>query len=168
MSQEFEAEKIQYGFVDKFYEMNPLSEDLIKGHQLEDGMRVLIADPRFRPDLAYPIYFYTNMAFREGALRWNRWMTVTEFDGDLAESGLVSFIGLYDDGTKKDFILSSLHGWFVKINGVSDEMLEAALVKLRDTDPEDLTTENVHNVPKDVEDFTLGIQQHDPGYKPEQ
>lgn len=164
MSEEFEADRRRYDFVDKFYEMNPLLEDLIKGHQLQDGMRVLIADPRFRSSLNSPEYFYTSEAFRENAFRWNRWMTVTELDTDNIETGLVSFVGLYDDATKKDFILSTLHGWFVKVSGVTDEDLEAALAKLRETEAEVLEPKTVEDVPKDVSDFTLGIQKHDKDY----
>lgn len=167
MSKRFEADRRRYELVDKFYEMNPLLEDLIKGHLLQNGMRILISDPRFRSDLAYPESFYTNEAFREAALRWNRWMTVTELDTEYLEAGLVSFIGLYDDGTKKDFILATLHGWFVKmVSGVTDEDLEAALAKLREVEAEVLTPEEVEDVPKDVSDFTLGIQQHDKKYDP--
>lgn len=104
------------GYVSKYYEMDPETDDLIaNGEQLENGMRVICEDPDPKNDLdtmqSGDRQWWNIGITRERANRWNRWMTVSEvIPGD----EITEFVGVYDDGTKKKFNVASLVGWYVK------------------------------------------------------
>lgn len=111
----------------RYREMDPKTEDLIgDGYELKEGMRVLIADPALRND--------TSRGFGRGdheidqKLLWqakqnNRWCVVSkpmpDFDNDL-----ISFIGVYDDGTKRKRMHQRITAWLVKLDSMpkTDEL----------------------------------------------
>lgn len=81
--------------VDRTYTRKPKFEKLIPGTELEDGMVVLLAPAM----LKWPIEHRQERDFRdfEEVLKTNRWCTVSELEITL---GVVSFIGVYEDGRK--------------------------------------------------------------------
>jgi len=108
-------------FVPKYFEMDPKTDDLLrKGSMLEDGMVVLLEMPALRVDIVsedgQPLSTYYNPETREQALRYNRWVTVSDLgwaDGDMC-----SFIGVYHDGTKKKIEAPNDFAWYVKKNSL--------------------------------------------------
>ena len=95
-------------FVDRFYEMNPESEDLISGDQLQNGLVVLIEDSMVREDPERAdTSAYSMKRLREN----NQWCRVTSLrlHGDL-----VSFIGVYEDGVKRPRTFNQSYYWIVK------------------------------------------------------
>jgi hypothetical protein len=119
-------------FVTKYYEMDPIEEDLlIDGSKLENDMVVLIEDPEFRVNVS--MHFIDDMpATKERALRWNRWATVSEYEFD-TEADEVIFVAVYEDGTKKKQIVSADKAWFVKL--YSMENIHAAKVASSQENP---------------------------------
>jgi len=107
-------------FVPKYFEMDPKTDDLLrKGNLLEDGMVVLLEPAVFRVDvqgLAEAIKSGANPSLTEQALRWNRWVTVS----DLGWGGddMCSFVGIYHDGTKKQIQVSNDYAWYIKKNSM--------------------------------------------------
>lgn len=110
-------------FVDQYYRMDPETEDLFYGSELMDGMRVLTASFRDRADLRYAD---KGKGDAELALKRNRWCTVSKYRTDDTE---VSFIGIYDDGTKIIHTHSVTHGWLVKLDSIPDNYLEDQEIK---------------------------------------
>lgn len=102
------------------YDMDPQTEDLLPGGEdLREGMVVLIESSIVKEN--------PNTALREGIgseyafarlKEANRWCEVTElrYSGyDSADSSrLVTFIGVYADGTKRQRKYSTGYAWFVK------------------------------------------------------
>lgn len=118
-------------FVSCYYEMDPETEDLLdNGTLVINGMKVLIEDDKLRVDPSANMMVST----RGRALKTNRWCVVqsarivTEKDDQY-----LSFIGLYDDGTKRKWYLPARVAWFVKkdtiprvdgIYNISDEAVQ--------------------------------------------
>lgn len=100
---------ISEAFVPIGYVMNPADEDLIRGENLRDGMVVLIEDILVRdaPDTlgekSTP-YAVTRV------LAASRWCKVTQ----LKQGSIVSFVGVYGDGTKMSRAYSDRYFWLVK------------------------------------------------------
>ena len=95
-------------FVDRFYEMNPESEDLLAGDELENGLIVLIEDSMVREDASRAEFdAYAMKRLREN----NQWCRVTSLrrHGDL-----VSFVGVYEDGVKRPRTFNQSYYWIVK------------------------------------------------------
>jgi hypothetical protein len=103
-------------FVDKFYEMNPETEDVLhNGTLIEDGMRVLIETPSYRVDI------HENMseAALSHARMMNRWCTVEKSRVSVQEgSGLLAFTGIYDDGVKRRRNVHAEYAWIVKKDSI--------------------------------------------------
>lgn len=100
-------------YVDQYYQMDPNTDDLIRGSELRNGMRVLFEDPTTRL-LIDPKGELTNKQ-RSVTDKWNRWCIVS----DLRTEGRTSyFIGLYDDGTKFTFARDLNNGWYVKKDSI--------------------------------------------------
>lgn len=79
----------------KFYTMNPTTDDVLPdGGHLANGMKVLIEDSseRGRPEMIDEDWQ------RDRVMERNRWCTVTHLK---VIGNSVSFIGVYDDGTKR-------------------------------------------------------------------
>ncbi|QCB93334.1 hypothetical protein [Cellulomonas shaoxiangyii] len=102
----------QPAYVDRFYEMDPQHDDLIRGSGLADGMVVLIEDHLFRAD---PDRISTGDDWsryeQHKARENNRWCTVSELH---RYRDLVEFVGLYADGTKVPRRYNESFYWLVK------------------------------------------------------
>lgn len=92
------------------YMMDPVTEDLIRGSDLKEGMVVLIEDHLARED---PKRLSSENLYHSTAVRiWetSRWCMVTK----LQQGDVMSFIGVYGDGTKMSRMYSDRYCWFVK------------------------------------------------------
>jgi hypothetical protein len=86
------------------------------GAKLEDGMVVLLAEPETKTSFKNLVW-ETQIA---GLLETNRWCTVSEveiWDADPANP-FVTFIGIYEDGTKRQRSLPIHYAWLVKKDSV--------------------------------------------------
>lgn len=97
--------------VDRFYAMDPKTDDVVFGKNLQHGMVVLIEEITSRCDM--------NSKHTNGALVKNRWCTVTQLSWDRRQD-LVQFIGEYDDGFKATRIYANHMGWIVKKSSVEE------------------------------------------------
>jgi hypothetical protein len=100
--------------VDKYYRMNPDTEDLITGGILHSGMQVLVGSSAFRKELVN----LDSPAQWEELLRTNRWCTVTR----LKKKGLteIQFIGIYDNGEKFLRRYQTDDPFLVKLDSIPD------------------------------------------------
>jgi hypothetical protein len=100
-------------FVGKFYSMDPETEDLIFGSQLQNGMVVLVEDPMLRGD---PSKTHPTPADERHVRQANRWAEVTERRRMGTRSGEVHirFIAVYADGTKAARVYLDTIAWLVK------------------------------------------------------
>jgi hypothetical protein len=119
-------------FEPKYRTMNPELEDLLKsGLDLREGMMVLIDSPELRyPDLsdAEAVLDYTR--------KFAKWCEVTQLSWN---DGLVEFIGLYGDMTKRLISVSVTHAWFVMKDSIPAEIEPATGLKISDLpNPEQL------------------------------
>lgn len=93
------------------FEMNPASEDLIHGTELQDGMVVLLEEALFRKDPSIPLDEmrpYDILQLRTG----QRWCEVSKL---VRNGAILRFIGIYADGTKLSRMYNEAYDWFVKI-----------------------------------------------------
>lgn len=95
--------------VSQNYQMDPETEDVIYGDDLENGMIVLSEDGRASSDL--------DMAYNRRLHITNRWCEVTEVR---AEADGVYFIALYADGQKKVRSSTETSGWLVKKSSIPE------------------------------------------------
>lgn len=97
--------------VDKFYRLDPESDDFVFGTELQDGM-IVLADVPFRHERdslnAQHIEDYV-LDVR------NRWCEVTK-RMTLDNDGSVAFVGLYIDGQKVARRSAKDQGWLVKLD----------------------------------------------------
>ena len=105
-------------FVDQYYQMDPTTDDLIRSYAVRDGMRVLIESPTIKSELV-PDKVQEDIVELTKALTYNRWATVTELAWNRKE-GMISFIALYDDGTKAGISFHMSHNWYVKLDTVPE------------------------------------------------
>lgn len=95
------------------------TENLLRGSELRDEMRVLIESPDFRPDSAKAIWpadeHYQMMKF-------GRWCKVTKLNREKIAAS-VEFVGLYDDGTQMPISVDPKYHWFVKKNSIRVDFL---------------------------------------------
>ncbi len=106
-----------YENADKHYRMNPKTEDLLAhGEKLVEGMIVLAEDSFMRVDRLSTGEFmspYDETRYLEN----NRWCVVTELSYDRRGDGVqVSFVGLYEDGTKAKRTYGRRWAWLYKID----------------------------------------------------
>lgn len=100
--------------VPKYYEMDPLAEDLLyDGSSLKAGMTVLVGDPAFRCDVRDPSSLSEDEYYR--AKIRNRWMVVSNLDFLPRD---VSFIGIFEDGTKAKITIDGTIPWLVKVDTI--------------------------------------------------
>lgn len=107
-------------FVDKFYRMDPETEDLIaKSTGLREGMRVLIESNGLRQDTStLNEDWKVSRAFEN-----NRWCVVSEIHRYGAD---IWFTGVYDDGSK--IRRGSFHvntAWLVKLDSIPPHITES-------------------------------------------
>jgi hypothetical protein len=104
--------------VDKFYQMDPNTDDLLpNGRHLSNGMVVLTgisnARSRIEPDRLNHDWEI------DRALEMNRWATVTNLRVfDVA----IRFVAVYADGTKRIRNVSVDDPWFVKMSSITESM----------------------------------------------
>jgi hypothetical protein len=102
-------------FVPKYYRMNPKTDELIpNGSGLKNGMRVLIEEPNKRVNTDEDLDNWEE----DRALESNRWCTVEALQVD--PTG-VSFVGVYDDGTKRSRRCAGSHAWLVRKDSIPGE-----------------------------------------------
>ena len=109
--------------VPKYYTMDPETEDMLPdGTHLANGLRVLIADPdqRERPEkLGVNELGVTQDWLRQRLLDRNRWCTVSHFK--FTNNGqTVSFVAVYEDGTKSKYNIGASYAWLVKTDSVHE------------------------------------------------
>jgi len=121
-------------FVDKYYEMDPQTEDLLHDSgMLEEDMVVLIADSKYRAHInEVSLSSDENV---DHARKFNRWATVTY--RVVWSDYSVSFVAVYEDGTKRKFHVSQHCAWFVKLNSLPSPRL---------TDTTDLSDSYTHTL----------------------
>lgn len=105
------------------HRMDPAYEDLLRGDELQNGMIVLLDH-----DIVGSAWAMTN--HRRNLDENNRWCTVTKLNvterfehGEMGEvvgkmSPLVSFIGVYADGTKMKRRYDASYTWLVKLDSI--------------------------------------------------
>ncbi len=93
--------------------MVPEFEDLCYGTDLKNGMFVLLEDALIKGDPDRIDSDYDKMKLMET----NRWCEITNYTlmPRGADSPLISFIGLYSDGTKLPRIYDASYCWIIKI-----------------------------------------------------
>lgn len=102
-------------FEPKNYELDPETEDLLfDGSFLRDGMVVMVERPSIR--IRNTKRDLIGFGCLEEAKKYNRWCRVE--DVYLHDDETVSFIGVYEDGTKRKFRVDSSHAWFVKKDSI--------------------------------------------------
>ena len=101
-------------FVERFYVMNPETEDVItKGLELKNGMVVLRENGSLRANLAELDLDW----MRDRALTRNRWCTVTNVHY-VQDLKVVQFTGIYEDGTRRVRNSKLTDSWLVKKSSV--------------------------------------------------
>lgn len=96
------------GMVDKWYEMDPDTEDLLyDGGELMDGMFVLLENPEMRVDVREELT--DEELFR--ARRTNRWMQISRVK---VTDKHVSFMAEFEDGVKSKLEFPVDESWIVK------------------------------------------------------
>lgn len=114
---------VRYNLVSSFYTMLPVVEDMLfSGRDLRVGMKVLIGDSMLRQHLTEKDL---NPYELERALTFNRWCTVDRVF--VSTSGMVSLMGVYDDGTKIKRTLSADYPWLVKKDSIPKSTMELKL-----------------------------------------
>lgn len=101
-------------YVDRFYEMDPNTEDVLDNATLVvDGMKVLLENPVDRAEVPGPSATPDEIS---NARMWNRWATVTHSKISASPDGAVefSFVAVYEDGTKRKRFSRAKDAWLVK------------------------------------------------------
>lgn len=97
------------------FQMNPKTEDLLPhGGRLENDMIVLIEDHLMlmaRPQEDGTFRIGDERRFLEN----NRWCRVTELTHSPENRGMVSFVGVYEDGVKHKRSYNRSYAWYAKI-----------------------------------------------------
>lgn len=110
-------------FVPLDFQMDPETDDLIRGSRLRNGMVVLVESLTSREDPSSHIAHEMNdelecESYRcTRVLESSRWCVVTELlRSDHGYGGLTSFIALYADGTKRLRTYNESYAWFVRLD----------------------------------------------------
>lgn len=107
--------EIPTGYVGLDYLMDPKTEDLIRGSGLENGMVVLSEGMREDPtrhEEGYRGHYKPGPYDRASLETTSQWCRVTELRVD---NEVVSFVGVYPDGTKRSRKYHQHWFWLVKI-----------------------------------------------------
>lgn len=110
-------------FVDKYYEMDPTVEDLVYGTDLTNGVMVLIEDPRYRVDISELKTDSPDPELLREAKKSNRRCIIEKYSRSKYDR-TVSFIGVYEDGTKYTRRYAESIGWYVLADSVQDDDTE--------------------------------------------
>ena len=100
-------------FVDMFYRMDPETDGLLSSPiYLQDGMRVLAEGDRMNTSTEAGWSKYE----QDAAEMRNMWFTVTRvFVGE----DVVTFVAIYDDGTRRQIRSVHTDAWLVKLDSVA-------------------------------------------------
>ncbi len=93
--------------VDRTFVMNPETEDVIRGGELQEGMVVLLEDHMFR----LPLHSDKERDFKA------TWCQVTKLQRNVRDE-ILSFIGVYSDGVKHSRTYNRSIFWLVKKDSV--------------------------------------------------
>lgn len=106
-------------FETKLFQMNPATDDLIRGVELANDMVVLLEDPlnREQPGDHLKEGHECNPHRCTRVLATARWCKVTQLERRRGND-LVSFIGVYHDGTKRSRVYNVSFCWFVKMGSI--------------------------------------------------
>lgn len=97
------------GMVDKWYEMDPELETLLyTGHELQEGMIVLIESPNRKVEVRGEL---SDEQLYRGH-RWNRWFMISKIFQD--SNGGVTFRAEYEDGTAAKLAVDVNEAWICK------------------------------------------------------
>lgn len=95
----------------QYYVAQSVTDTIVYGDQLREGMRVLIEDHMVRGSDKEPDNPYAVARVDE----CNQWCEVT---GLRFRRGLATFIGKYDDGTQRVRQYASSYAWIVKLDSI--------------------------------------------------
>lgn len=105
----------KHDFVGKYFQMDPETDNLLfDGSYLRDGMIVLAGDSSMRAEIRSR---EMPGEILEQALTHNRWCEVEHV---VFSNSDVSFIAIYEDGTKKKRAHLRGLSWYVKIDSIAD------------------------------------------------
>jgi len=95
------------------FQMDPATDDLIRSNSLLEGMVVLIEDISRESPLQHELdpEHECDQHKCVRLLRESRWCRVSSI---VRRNGLISFIGVYADGTKRSRTYNQSYCWFVK------------------------------------------------------
>jgi hypothetical protein len=143
---------IPKNLVPKYYTMDQKTEDLVpNGKHLANGMKVLIANPDFRErpeELGNESRRTPSDWLKDKILMRNRWCTVTHVE-IASHTNTVQFVGVYDDGTKRQWVMGVGHAWLVKKDSIPDPVLA-----------EEKEAERYNSIYRIVEDALDALDQH--------
>ncbi len=112
---------IPFGYVTRSFAMNPDTDDLLFGNELTEGMVVLVEDHLFYED---PLILNKKNPSEYAVSRLNekqRWCRIERFANG-TERDLVSFVGVYADGTKRVRTYNKSYAWFVKKDSIPSDV----------------------------------------------
>lgn len=89
------------------YIANARIEEIVFGHELANGDRVLIEDKLFRGDPDSSLNYY-----KDKAMITNRWCQVTRLQ---QKNGFIKFVGLYDNGDMVVREYADTIAWIAKL-----------------------------------------------------
>lgn len=102
--------RLTVDLVDKWHDMDPETDDLLfDGTELVEGMVVLIADPKMRVDIRYPLS--PKMLYR--ARTWNRWFVVSHLSISDSDKTVIMMAN-YEDGSKRKIETQASLPWISK------------------------------------------------------
>lgn len=112
----FDSSTEQTEFVDKYYEMDPETEDVLhNGTLVVDDMKVLVESPMHRE----VIHENMDSANIYNAKTKNRWATVEQSKVALhGNQHVLTFIAVYDDGVKRKIVHGVEFAWLVKKDSI--------------------------------------------------
>ncbi len=93
----------------QFYTANAVTDKIVFGDQLQNGMRVLVAESIMRGHSGDDAYSVASRAER------NCWCKVTELR---QRNNVVTFVGVYDDGSMRVRTYNKDDGWIVKLDSI--------------------------------------------------
>lgn len=106
----------------KFYKMNPETEELLPdGSHLANGMKVLVNDSDVRMRVGEGMKDWE----MDRALANNQWCTISNLEIE-RNGAMISFIGTYEDGTKRNRRLGRALTWLVKLDSISGAVEESS------------------------------------------
>ncbi len=114
--------EIPKGFVDQYYQMDPMTEDLFfDGTQLANGMVVLIATPLRKVDLHPPGKWWgtrkLNKVEQFQARIENQWSKISDIS---LVGNHLQFVSNYWDGWKYTRAYSAHHAWLVRLDSLEE------------------------------------------------